>query len=176
MDNTSGPIFEGEAADNCGRIFLYQCDIKDMPLLPNDSIDSIVSVSALEHNCHDDFEKCMDEILRVTKPYGKLFITVSASQSEDWYHVPSQGWCYSEATIKKLLRLPDDIRSNFLQKDIFFEEMKVEGNELHRRLASFYFASGDNGMPWGKWDPQYQPVGIVKAKQPDSSGASVTKE
>ena len=27
-------------------------------------------------------------------------------------------------------------------------------------LADFYFRSGDNGMPWGNWDPQYMPVGV----------------
>ena len=37
--------------------------------------------------------------------------------------------------------------------------------ELRDNLASFYFRSGDNGMPWGKWDPQYQPVGVCKVKR-----------
>ena len=36
--------------------------------------------------------------------------------------------------------------------------------ELREKLAQIYFQSGDNGMPWGKWDPQYQPVGVCKVK------------
>lgn len=54
--------------------------------------------------------------------------------------------------------------SNYSQKDILFEKLKEQNNELHKKLAPFYFKSGDNGMPWGKWDPQYQPVGVVKIK------------
>jgi len=41
----------------------------------------------------------------------------------------------------------------------------VTCQELRDHLAEFYFLSGDNGMPWGKWDPQYQPVGVCKVKQ-----------
>ena len=37
--------------------------------------------------------------------------------------------------------------------------------ELRGKLADFYYQSGKNGMPWGKWDPQYQPVGVVKVKR-----------
>ncbi len=51
-----------------------------MPLLPEGFVDGVVSVSALEHNDHQDFERCMEEMLRVTKPLGRLTVTVSASQ------------------------------------------------------------------------------------------------
>jgi len=157
-------LLKGDAERNCGRIFMYNCDLRDMPLLPDSYVDGVVSVSALEHNDHVDFEKCMDEILRVTKPSGRLFMTVSASLSEDWFHEPSKGWCYSEATLKRLFRLPEGVASNFSIKDEFFNELRQEGNELYKRLDSVYFKSGDNGMPWGKWDPKYLPVGICKIK------------
>jgi SAM-dependent methyltransferase len=39
-----------------------------------------------------------------------------------------------------------------------------QGEGLKEHLASFYFLSGNNGMPWGKWDPQYFPVGVTKWK------------
>jgi len=151
-------------AADCGRIFLYKCDLKDMPLLPDGLVDGVVSMSALEHNDQGDFEKCVDEILRVTKPGGVLAITVSASQGGDWLHEPSQGWCYSEATLKKLFRLPEAAPGNYGDRERLFELLKKEGNELHKRLAPVYFKSGDNGMPWGRWDPKYQPVGVVKIK------------
>ena len=160
-----GSLLEGEATENCGRIFLYTCDLKDMPQLPDGFVDGIVSVSALEHNDHADFQKCFDEILRVTKHSGRIAVTVSASRSDDWFHKPSKGWCYSETTIKKLFHLAVGVTSNFSQKNVFFEELKKEGNELHKRLSPVYFKSGANGMPWGKWDPQYQPVGVVKVKR-----------
>ncbi len=159
------PLLEGEATDSCGRIFFYTCDLKDMPLLPDGFVDGVVSVSALEHNEHADFENCIDEILRVTKQTGRIAVTVSASNSDDWFHEPSNGWCYSEATIKKLFHLPEGITSNFSQKDVYLDALKKEGNELHKRLSPVYYKSGANGMPWGKWDPQYQPVGVVKVKK-----------
>lgn len=31
---------------------------------------------------------------------------------------------------------------------------------LPDHLAGFYEKSGNNGMPWGKWDSRYVPVGI----------------
>lgn len=158
------PLLEGDAAASCGTIFLYKCDLKDMALLPDALVDGVVSVSALEHNDHEGFENCMSELLRVTKPSGKFLVTVSAAQSEDWFHNPSKGWCYSEATLKRLFRLPQDVPSNFSRKDEFFAKLREQGNELHQRLAPVYFESGQNGMPWGVWDPLYQPVGIVKVK------------
>jgi hypothetical protein len=106
----------------------------------------------------------MDEILRITKPSGELFITLSASLSEDWFHEPSKGWCFNEKTLQKLFRMPGNVKSNFIKKDDLFDELCKEGNELHKRLAPAYFKSGDNGMPWGIWDPKYQAVGICKIK------------
>ena len=32
--------------------------------------------------------------------------------------------------------------------------------ELHEKLSKFHFKSGDNGTPWGKWDPQYKSVSV----------------
>jgi ubiquinone/menaquinone biosynthesis C-methylase UbiE len=136
-----------------------------MPLLPDNFVDAVVSVSALEHNDHADFDKCIDELLRVTKHSGQIVVTVSASQSEDWFHEPSKGWCYCETTIRSLFKLSEDVETNFQRKNTFFEELKEEGNELQKRLSSFYFKSENNGMPWGKWDPKYQPVGILKIKK-----------
>ena len=169
-DRSPGEIPRRDVARDCGRIFLYKCDLKEMPLLPDGFVDGVVSISALEHNDHEDFERCVDEILRVTRPGGMLAVTVSASQSGDCFHEPSKGWCYEEASLRRLFRLGDHVPSNYSDKERLFEILTREDNELHRRLAPFYFKSGDNGMPWGKWDPRYQPVGVfkVKRKQGDS--------
>jgi len=158
------PIFQGDPGRCCGRIFLYRCDLKEMPLLPDGLVDAVVSLSALEHNPHGNCQLCIDELLRVTGGGRKLVVTVSASQGEDWFHEPSKGWCYSEQTLKKLFRLPSEVPSNFLRREELFEKLKRDGGELQKRLDPFYFKSGANGMPWGKWDPAYQPVGVVKVK------------
>ena len=163
-ENVQPIPFEGDPAASCGRIFLYRCDLKEMPLIPDGFADAVVSLSALEHNDHPGFASCMDELLRVTKRGGKLVITVSASQSQDWFHEPSKGWCYSEETLRKLCRLPEGVASNYPRKEELLDRLRREGCELHKRLAPVYFESGDNGMPWGKWDPRYQPVGVVKIR------------
>jgi hypothetical protein len=43
-------------------------------------------------------------------------------------------------------------------------ENLITNAELKNNLASFYFKSGENGMPWGEWNPEYQPVGVCKVK------------
>lgn len=44
--------------------------------------------------------------------------------------------------------------------------MRLGGRLMARgNLAEFYCRSGDNGMPWGKWDPGYEPVGILRVKR-----------
>lgn len=91
-------------------------------------------------------------------------MTVSASLGDDWFHEQSKGWCYGEARLRELFILPPEAPSNFSERERIFSEMKKEGNELHKRLATFYFKSGDNGMPWGRWDPKYLPVGVVRYK------------
>lgn len=151
-------------AKDYGKIFIYKCDLKDMSLLPDNFVDGVVSVSALEHNEHKDIKNCVAEILRITKPSGPLLLTVSASLSTDWFHQPSKGWCFCEGSLKDLFDLPENVCSNYSEKENIFNLLKQENNELHARLAPFYFKSGDNGMPWGRWKPEYQPVGIRKIK------------
>jgi ubiquinone/menaquinone biosynthesis C-methylase UbiE len=151
--------------EKCGRVFLYKCDLKNMSLIPDNFLDGIVSISALEHNDHEDFRKCVDELLRVVKPGGKLAITVSASQNDDWFHKESNGWCYSEQSLRDLFKLSGDVPCNYSQKDELFRKLCVQDNELQKRLASFHSKSGKNGMPWGIWKPSYQPVGVVRIKE-----------
>ena len=165
--NLSTEILCDDVKRYCGRIFVYKSDLRQMTLLPDGLVDAVVSVSALEHNNHEEFGQCMDELLRVTKSQGFIAATVHASLDDDWFHDPSKGWCYSETTLKKFFRLPESVKSNYADKERLFSELKKENNELHKRLASFYFQSGDNGMPWGKWDPKYQPVGVLKIKGED---------
>ena len=45
-----------------------------------------------------------------------------------------------------------------------YRALGLRRSVVRDNLARFYFQSGDNGMPWGKWDPQYQSVGVRKIK------------
>jgi ubiquinone/menaquinone biosynthesis C-methylase UbiE len=146
-----------------GMVIIYNQDLEELVDLADDSIDAVVAVSSLEHNSPEDLEQVIVELMRVLKPGGVLLATLGAAKDKDWYHEPSNGWCYSEETIRRVFDISSEVSSNYDQYDQLFEALK-DCSELKKNLASFYFRSGDNGMPWGKWNPRYQPVGICKFK------------
>jgi SAM-dependent methyltransferase len=147
-----------------GRVILYNQDLMHLMDIPDESVDSIVAVSALEHNPPEDLRKVVSELLRVLKHGGAILATLCAARDADWYHEPSRGWCYSEATLREIFDLPPEVKSNYDQYDSLLASLR-DCRELRDNLARFYFRSGDNGMPWGIWDPQYQPVGVCKVKR-----------
>ncbi len=149
--------------DSPGRVFIYNQDLKSMPLIPNNSVDAVVAVSSLEHNSPDGLPGVVAELMRVLKPGGLLLATLGATRDEDWFHEPSKGWCYTDASLRRLFGLAEDVPSNYSHYDDLFQDLK-NCSELRDNLADFYFQSGDTGMPWGKWDPRYQSVGICKQK------------
>jgi ubiquinone/menaquinone biosynthesis C-methylase UbiE len=123
----------------------------------------VVAVSALEHNNPQDLKTVIAELLRVIKPGGMLLATLCAARDEDWFHDASQGWCYTADSLQDIFDLAVDTPNNYNRYDELFDELR-NCAELRENLAAFYSRSGDNGMPWGLWDPQYQPVGVCKVK------------
>ena len=152
-----------EIGAGAGTVTIYNQDLASMPDIRDNSIDAVVSISALEHNPPDKMRACVVELMRVLKPGGKLIATLGAAKEEDWFHKASKGWCYTQATMHSIFDLPADCPSNYERYDELFEALR-NCIELRDNLASFYFKSGNNGMPWGIWDPKYQPVGVVKVK------------
>lgn len=146
-----------------GRVVLYNHDLKEMTEIPSDSLDAVLAVSSLEHNPPDELSQVVDELLRVLKPGGLLLATLGAAHEQDWFHQPSKGWNYSADTLRNAFGLSYDVTNNYDQYDRLFTAL-VNCVELRDNLASFYSRSGENGMPWGKWDPHYQPVGVCKIK------------
>ncbi len=148
-----------------GTVTFYNQDVCSMPDISTDSLDAIVSISALEHNPPEECRGMLQELFRVLKPGGKLIATLSAARDRDWFHGPSKGWCYTESTLRDIFDLDSDCPSNYKHYDQLFTLLR-DCAELRDNLANFYFRSGDNGMPWGNWNPKYQPVGVVKMKSP----------
>lgn len=156
--------YTGNKGENgSGEVIIYNQDLENLDQIPDDSIDAIVAVSSLEHNSPDGLGRVVAELLRVLKPGRAILATLGAAKEEDWFHEASQGWCYTETTLRKVFQISPDVKTNFDQYDRLFENLR-ENKELNDNLASFYFQSDKNGMPWGKWDPKYQPVGICKLK------------
>ncbi|MGB9674370.1 MAG: class I SAM-dependent methyltransferase [Anaerolineales bacterium] len=146
-----------------GMVWIYNQDLRSLKDIKDDSLDAVVALSALEHNPPQELPVVIHELLRVLKPNGILLATLGAAREKDWFHQPSQGWCYSEATLRRAFNLAQDTPSNYDQYEELFEKLR-NCRELQDNLARFYFRSGENGMPWGVWDPQYQSVGVLKVK------------
>ncbi len=158
------PLRKPRASRRSGTVFIYNHHLSPMADVPDNSVDAVVSISALEHNDADALRVIVRELMRVIRPGGKLVATVGAAKEMDWFHEPSKGWCYSEATIRDIFDLPNDCPSDYDRHDELLEMLR-NCAELRDGLPSHYSQSANNGMPWGIWDPKYQPVGVVKVKR-----------
>ncbi len=143
-----------------GEVLVYNQNLMALEDIPDATLDAVVAVSALEHNPPEDLPRVVAEMTRVLKPGGMLLATLGAAREADWFHEASRGWCYTADSLRRLFDLPPDTPDNYARYDELFEKLK-HCAELRDNLAGFYFKSGDNGMPWGKWEPQYQPVGVL---------------
>lgn len=144
-------------------VWIYHQDLSQLSDIPDHSLDAVAALSALEHNPPDQLPQVVKELMRVLKPGGLLLATLGAAKDRDWFHEPSQGWCYTEATLRRAFELSPSTPSNYDRYDELLGALR-DCAELRDHLASFYFRSGENGMPWGVWDPQYQSVGVLKTK------------
>jgi SAM-dependent methyltransferase len=163
LRGAGGLLAAGLARPSGGWVTIYNQDLLDLHDVPAASLDAVVAVSALEHNAPTELPKVVNELMRVLKPGGVLLATLGAARKKDWFHGPSHGWCYTEATLRKAFGLPGSAPSNYSRHDELLAGLR-DCAELREDLAPLYFKSGDNGMPWGQWDPQYQPVGVCKVK------------
>lgn len=160
-----GRVLQGSLQKKApGEVILYNQDLRWLEDLPDNSMDSVVAVSALEHNSPENLALVVTELVRVLKPGGLLLATLGAGRDADWFHEASQGWCYTADSLRRFFGLPSSTPDNYADYDSLFSLLR-ENVELRDNLASFYSQSGNNGMPWGKWDPQYQPVGVIKIKE-----------
>ena len=156
-------VLGGPKPHGPGEVIIYNQDLRDLRDLPADSIDAVVAVSALEHNPPEELLLVVRELRRVLRPGGRLLATLGAARDMDWFHEPSQGWCYSEASLRRIFEVDPETHSNYDQYDRLLVELRSCA-ELRDNLATFYFKSGNNGMPWGVWDPTYQSVGVMVTK------------
>ena len=147
-----------------GEVIIYNRDLVNLVDVPSGSQDAVVAVSSIEHNSPRSLQGVINELMRVIKPGGVLLATLGAARDEDWFHEPSQGWCYSDITLKRTFNISPEVSTNYDHYDELFSALN-DCAELRDNLALFYYTSGDNGMPWGIWNPQYQTVGVCKVKR-----------
>jgi SAM-dependent methyltransferase len=146
-----------------GSVRLFTADLGRLSMFEDGSFDAIYSVSALEHNPAAELAQIVGELIRLLKPHGVLVATLAAARDHDWCHTPSTTWCYSERTLREAFDLGPSCPSNFDEFDTLLDSLR-ECDQLRQSLPFYYYRSGRNGMPWGRWDPRYQPVGVIKVK------------
>jgi SAM-dependent methyltransferase len=146
-----------------GTLVFYEQDLDNLTDVPDESMDRVVAVSALEHNAPDLLPMVVRELMRVLRPGGLLLATLGAAQDRDWYHEPSQGWNYTDRSLRSVFGFGGEVPSNYDRYADLLEALR-DCAELRDNLSPLYLRSGNNGMPWGRWDPQYQPVGVLKVK------------
>ncbi len=140
-----------------GKIEWVVGNLCNMPEYQDNGFDAIVSLSALEHIPMNILPIALSEIKRVVKSEGAWAVTTSGTnQIESWYHEPSKGNCFSERDFERLFGAT---LKGGIDADAAIEKYQ-NCDYLKRNLASFYKKSGDNGMPYGVWDPKYIPVGL----------------
>lgn len=147
-----------------GTVKLYGKDLGRLTDIPDNSIDFVVSISALEHNKSiDDIKNIAYELHRVLRPGGKMIITLPAAQFTDWFFEPAYSWCFTDSTIKDIFHLANNVDSNYEIYNNIFEDIK-NSKELRKNISWRYYFTPNSGMPNGHWNPQYIPVGVVKTK------------
>jgi ubiquinone/menaquinone biosynthesis C-methylase UbiE len=141
-----------------GQIHWLVGNLCNIPEMPANYFDAIVSLSALEHIPLELLHSAVLEIRRVLKRDAKWAVTTSGTHvSSTWLHKPSQGYCFSVSDLESFFGAV----SAYQQKPAQVLDQYIECNYLKDNLAEFYKKSGQYGMPWGKWDPKYIPVGLA---------------
>jgi len=147
-----------------GSVTFYNQDLKSLSSIPNNSMDYVVSISALEHNKNiDNVKEIILELKRVLTPGGLMLVTLPATNESDWFFQPAFSWCFTVNTLKYIFDLQNDTNTNFNQYELLFNQLK-NSTELRKNISLRYYYSPNSGMPWGIWNPQYMPVGILITK------------
>ena len=142
-----------------GPVRWLKGNLCDIPDLPDNTFDAVISLSALEHIHFADITNAVEEIKRVVKPDGRWAVTTSGTEEEEtWFQKPSQGNCFSSRDIERIF----EASSQGAQNPQETLEKYRSNSYLKKNLSKVYFKSGGYGMPWGKWNPKYIPVGIFK--------------
>jgi SAM-dependent methyltransferase len=146
-----------QAPQPLGKIDWTMANLCHMPEIESASFDAVVSLSALEHIPLDLLPSALSEIGRVLKPQARMAITTSATDAEEtWFHEPSKGNCFSPKGLCDLFHAQNVAELSAIEA----LEKYQKSNYLRDNLPALYHLSGNNGMPWGEWNPSYIPVGI----------------
>jgi 2-polyprenyl-3-methyl-5-hydroxy-6-metoxy-1,4-benzoquinol methylase len=140
-----------------GSVQWYRGNLCHMPEVPSGDFDAVVSLSAWEHIPYELLDSALTEIRRILKPNAKWAVTTSATEAPSTYwHEPSKSNCFSVSDLENKFRAKTLVNQD---PEMILEKYR-QCSYLKDNLADFYKKSGNYGMPWGRWDPKYIPVGL----------------
>lgn len=146
-----------------GTIFYYQANFKSLKDISSESVDAIVSTSSVEHvRDFNDLRMAAAEFIRILKKDRPMLITTSAAKEVSWFFEPAEGWCFSETDLTGIFQLKNP-ESNHQEYERIYQNI-LNNDYLKNNIPRHYFKSPKGGLPYGKWDPKYIPVGIEKWK------------
>jgi ubiquinone/menaquinone biosynthesis C-methylase UbiE len=86
--------------DGYGTITYLRAPFHEVPLA-SESVDAVISISAIEHADIELFQDNIKELFRLLRPEAPLLLTTSATSSdENAYHEKTSGWCFSLAALQ----------------------------------------------------------------------------
>lgn len=119
---------------NYGTITYIRAPFHKVPL-PSESIDALISISAIEHADINLFNENIKEFLRVLKPRAPLLLTTSTSNTDkNTYHEKSSGWCFSLPSLTSFFpgcKVSFDIKA--------CGQSLMDSKVLKRRLDPYYY-------------------------------------
>jgi len=128
-----------------------------MPL-KDEEVDALVSVSAIEHADPKLMKQNINEMKRVVKKGNPLLITTSGTgKNKDWFHEKTQGWCYTEKSLKKIAGDDSIIQFNYNT----VEENILNSSTWRSRIDPYYSKDSNSEFFRMKMNSlPYLPVGI----------------
>jgi len=140
-----------------GNIKFIRAAFHDMPL-KDEEVDALVSVSAIEHADPKLMKQNINEMKRVVKKGNPLLITTSGTgKNKDWFHEKTQGWCYTEKSLKKIAGDDSIIQFNYNT----VEENILNSSTWRSRIDPYYSKDSNSEFFRMKMNSlPYLPVGI----------------
>lgn len=129
--------------------------------LESESIDAVVSISAIEHADINIFNENIYELTRVIKCGGGMFMTTGATtESANTYNNDVRGWCFSTDWLAERM----GIGYPAIEADKIISEI-IQSQRVKDRLDPYYWArKGSMFHKKNMTNLPYYPIGLVFLK------------
>ena len=149
--------YKNNSSFDFGSIEFVRASFHDIPF-DNNYFDAVISTSAIEHSDFNLLDQNINELTRVAKKSGGVFITTSGTnKSADIYDDETGGWCFCSKTISKYASNSEEEYSKYQTID----NNIIESDIIRSRIDSYYFLNKNSPFYKNKIkNIPYCPIGI----------------